>query len=560
MRVQRKIRKAAATGMALVLALSSVYVQHKDVQAARTITIDGDPSEWDGIPVYDSENSKIAKWSVAQNDDYVYFYVQQNGGNEYGQPITDTNFNIEYEDGTSDGIRFEYNMGSIKNGNYGDIDGIGDDDKASKPSQEKNKYETEFRIPQDFFGDKSYTLEYCGTKVESKDITDLNSKDEEVKEDDVYNGITIDGNFSDWNAVEKNDVASNSEKNNNISEAAVVFDGNYIYIYLKETSDGAALSSGSYSRGAYELLTDTGRRTSLKLVNQGGKYQVEVNDYVANQMGSESIEVEHSNLQYEISVPASALKQYNEKISFGYYLGDTPLVDNIVNIDKNSSNGSINKKFSGVTYDGDYSDWDDYPHSLIEYSTQGGQTDDSEAALYSADGYLYGHVKSFLHKTTDGRNEFEPFTLRANQSDSTSIDFRLVSVDSDGNINWNPELTNLSGTCEFTLVDIGSWTTYNNISDEGFIEYGKIMITAGSLYDEMEYMVDMSKLAEKFELDVSEMKVIQAKYINIGDEWITCAGTSTGPFVGVTLSCLTAAGVISYKKRRCKKNTVRMAK
>lgn len=104
-----------------------------------------------------------------------------------------------------------------------------------------------------------------------------------------------------------------TEKNNNLSKAAVVFDGDYIYIYLKETSDGAALASGSYSRGAYELLTDTGRRTSLKLVKKDGKYQVEVNDYVNHQMKGESIKVEHSNLQYEISVPVSALKQYNKK-------------------------------------------------------------------------------------------------------------------------------------------------------------------------------------------------------------------------------------------------------
>ena len=47
-------------------------------------------------------------------------------------------------------------------------------------------------------------------------------------------------------------------------------------------------------------------------------------------------------------------------------------MEDIVNIDKGSSHGALNKKFDGITYDGEYSDWDDYPHSLIEYSTQGG--------------------------------------------------------------------------------------------------------------------------------------------------------------------------------------------
>lgn len=547
----KKLMKMGISGcMAVITAASLFTVPGVRAEAARTITIDGDPSEWDGIPVNKSTDSKIAKWSVCKDDDYVYFYVQQNGGNVYGQPITDTNFVIKYEDGSSDGIRFTYNMGGITNGVNNPIDGVTDKDKASEPSDEKDKYETEFRIPAKFFGDKSYVLEYCGSKVDSKDITDLSTMEETVKKDE-YSGITIDGNFKDWNAVEKKDVTGNSEKNNYISKAAVVFDGDRIYIYLKETSDGAALASGSYSRGAYELITDTGRRTTLKLVKENGEYKVNVNEYTEHQMKNESIEVEHSNLQYEISVPVSALKQYNKSFSFGYYLADEPLISDIVNKKSDSSYGSLDKDFDGIKYDGSYSDWDNYAHSTIEYSTQGGQTEDAEAALYASDGYLYGHVKSFLHKNSDGRNEFLPFTIRANKNEKTSIQFRAVEVSKSGNINWSPKLTDLSeGNHEFTLVDIGSWTTYENISDDGFISYGNIIITSGSKYDEMEYKVDMSKLAKKFDLDENEMKVLQAQYINIGDEWITYAGTSTGPIVGVTLCCLTVVGVLSYKKRK----------
>ena len=91
----RQLKKTIVAGsMALLIAASSICVPHKSVLAARTITIDGDPSEWDGITMYDSSDSKISKWSVAKDDEYVYFYVQQNGGNQYGQPITDTSFTI----------------------------------------------------------------------------------------------------------------------------------------------------------------------------------------------------------------------------------------------------------------------------------------------------------------------------------------------------------------------------------------------------------------------------------------------------------------------------------
>ena len=66
----------------------------------------------------------------------------------------------------------------------------------------------------------------------------------------------------------------------------------------------------------------------------------------------------------------------------------------------------------------------------------------------------------------------------------------------------------------------------------------------------MEYEVDMKKLAKKFDIEINEMKVVEAKYINIGDEWVTYAGTSTGPVAGVAISCLTVAGVLLYRKRK----------
>ena len=93
-----RLEKTIVAGsMALLLAGTSFFMPQNKVMAARTIKIDGNPSEWDGITAYKSNDSKIAKWSVSKNDDYVYFYVQQNGGNIYGQPITSTNFIIKYE-------------------------------------------------------------------------------------------------------------------------------------------------------------------------------------------------------------------------------------------------------------------------------------------------------------------------------------------------------------------------------------------------------------------------------------------------------------------------------
>ena len=158
-------KKIWAGAVATLVALGTV-LPAQTVKAAG-ITVDGDPSDWSGIAMQSSDNSNIAKWAVAQDDSYVYFYVQENGGNEWGQPISDTNMTISYGDGSSGGIRFAYNIGSIKDGYYGDISG---EIHAFAPSDERDKYEVEFAVPQSFFSDSSYTISYCGASVSSSDI------------------------------------------------------------------------------------------------------------------------------------------------------------------------------------------------------------------------------------------------------------------------------------------------------------------------------------------------------------------------------------------------------
>ena len=98
-------------GMAVLLLAFAVSPAVR-VQAAQ-ITIDGDPQEWTGVDMQNFSDSAVAKWAVMQDDDYVYFYVQQNGGNEYYLPISNTNIDIKYasgQGGSNTQIRFTYMM------------------------------------------------------------------------------------------------------------------------------------------------------------------------------------------------------------------------------------------------------------------------------------------------------------------------------------------------------------------------------------------------------------------------------------------------------------------
>lgn len=172
---------------------------------------------------------------------------------------------------------------------------------------------------------------------------------------------------------------------------------------------------------------------------------------------------------------------------------------------------------------------------------------------------LYGHVLSTLHKN---EREFQPFTIRVNEKEKTSINFRLVAVDKDGKINMNPKLEGLdAGTYEFYLWDRDSGSTASSINDKDAPIYGQMKLTVRqtadgvSISDEMEYKVNLEKLAEHFDMDASDMKMIQAQYINIGQEWVTIAGTSTGAAMGISLCVLSVGAVMLYRKRRSKVKT-----
>ena len=64
--------------------------------------------------------------------------------------------------------------------------------------------------------------------------------------------------------------------------------------------------------------------------------------------------------------------------------------------------------------------------------------------------------------------------------------------------------------------------------------------------------MDLEKLAKHFGMDASDMKLIQAQYINIGAEWVSIAGTSTGTWMGISLCGLFVLFVLWYRRKRSK--------
>lgn len=389
----------------------------------------------------------------------------------------------------------------------------------------------------------------------------------QAAESSPYYGITIDGDFSDWSGVQKAPGALG------INEVAFVFDGDYLYVYIDEPSQPfSATWSGSHSNGKFTFVTDLGYETLFQLTQENG----------GSVIGVEGALCAHSDTTWglpayywEIAIPASNLGPYNETVSLGHYLADSMYVTNVANISGGNGGDGGNTgemapsnpsgSFNGIVYDGNYDDWLYYPHEVIEYATAGTQegVSDAEGALYSADGILFGHVATYMQAhLNEGGGEFTSgITIQLNGDWGTSFYPRMVAVDGAGNINYSPQLSGLpQGTYEFYIIDAQGGTAASNISQwtnpmEPYIYgtngvYGKMMITIGSSKDEMEYWMDISALAKKFNMEADNVKTLSAQYGRIGQKWLTTAGTSTGPLLGLAACMSVAACGFVRRKRR----------
>ena len=86
--------------------------------------------------------------------------------------------------------------------------------------------------------------------------------------------------------------------------------------------------------------------------------------------------------------------------------------------------------------------------------------------------------------------------------------------------------------------------------------FGKAYLTIGSSFDEMEYTIDLKAAADYFGLNESDLKLIQAKYHRIGQEWVSIAGTSSGPLMGISLCGLSVLAVLGYRRKKTNQKVI----
>ena len=395
----------------------------------------------------------------------------------------------------------------------------------------------------------------------------------------AYTGIEINGDFSQWDGVEKTTVDDGNVKN-----IGMVFDKDvYIYVEGEDVDWGQndiATGAGVHSDGMFVLTTDTGRQLVFYL-NAAKNY---VTDRAGNEIEGSEVYYDNATHQFEIKIPSTELKQYKETISLGYYL-DAQTDGNgnvIVDEDGNQiqhqiisdvadlSQSGLGTTPNEISFDGNYGDWDSYSHHLIQYSTHDA---DAEGALYSDGDNLMMHVQTYK---ASGRNQINNFyqdiAIRFNHDEDPNhtINIKMMSVDANGNISypsWQDLYQTQPGTYEYYLYDLNGWgLAGRNINDPGAFAdqwngkhdwvYGKIIIKVTPTGTEMEVQTDMSELADRMstklgrKVDTTDLKYIQTKFVNIGDQWISCAGTSTGPVPGILMGAgIAVIAAWGYKKK-----------
>lgn len=202
---------------------------------------------------------------------------------------------------------------------------------------------------------------------------------------------------------------------------------------------------------------------------------------------------------------------------------------------------------SGIAIDGNYQDWSQYPSIGIGYGSTNGTT--VHTGQITTDGIrLYAHFR--MADNYGARMQFQIWNLQIN---GRTYAIQILPTNADGSVNWSgyPET---AGTYTNFLV-AANYAQTNNL--DGQVAF-TIHDDSHAEGDDIEFSIDLKKLAQACGLNESEMGTIAISNPNLGPQTASVAGTSTGPVLSVILGVVIAGGaawavVQSAKKKKGQK-------
>ncbi|MCR4717981.1 MAG: hypothetical protein K5656_12470 [Lachnospiraceae bacterium] len=545
------------------------------------------------VNIVDAETDFVNSWSVNKDNDSVIITIQSNDKKSWGYDPQFQNYPLNIEaDGTDYSFTITYGGEDIKGAGWTEVTGAkvtktqesaGDKlvveiplsyfNNASELTVKYNDEEKELAIDTEAEATEAEATEAKTTEAEATELeateadaseadqteaesTEAKSDDEDSNKDnnseaepgsaetspstasDIsgYNGIVIDGDFSDWDGIGKADFVGTSEGYNGVVSAAIVFDGD-VYIYLEDNEGyGNAAWSGPNNNGKYAIISDLGKQIIFDLDNDGSS------------TGVDGVTSTRNGKYWEIKVPADQIPKNNGSISFGYYLGE-PTFTNVVNI-KETEKVTV----GDIKYDYSYADWEGFPHTVIEYDTAGtgNKVVDSHASIHLSDTEVLGHIETNHPSHVNSKGSDLLYGVHITVNGEYDMEWRVAAVDAAGNINWHPQTENLSnGSYEYYIFDTHCWGTSTNINDlnDHDVCFGKTYLTVSDDSLEMEWAIDSKTLADFFGIDETDLRVVSSTYMRIGKEVVDTAGVSTGG-LPAALGCIGLAYFLTRRARR----------
>ena len=386
-----------------------------------------------------------------------------------------------------------------------------------------------------------------------------------------YQGITIDGNFSDWDSVVKYDFSG--RPNSHVNYGALVWDGDYIYIYLEEERAHSSTWSGPNNNGNFVIKLKNGIDVVVSITDKGQQNGNKVS--VSNTKTGTVLTTENGGIQIaydkdyytegrtslmEIAIPASILPENTQSISFGYYLDD-PVIKNVANPHPTGGQGGEGEENDGskIKIDGYYSDWLNFPHQTIEYDTQGAHHNfaDAHGAIYQKSAktvYVHAKTNDFMEGPPDyyGGNQFLEITVSLAGRETKMV---ACLVDENGNINWNSSENDkhyAKGKYKFALFEQSGWhqtTNMNNIHPNDTF-YGYQYLEVGDRVDETEFSIDTKALAKHLGLNLTQSAELKVLFHRVGREPLIASGISTGPVFTLVLTTVAAGSYYVFTRRK----------
>lgn len=565
-------RRVLSTFLMLAMLISFIPFNYSLKSVARekedSIRVDGDITDWQIVPDKMSYDEKIKLWRVCkdQSNMYLMAITHNEGGHNafFTKEIKLSNNRVITV--SKDG-RVKDNTGKIVEGANFKVANFNYD----------WYFTNELSIPLSYIGEDT-SISFAGTSLSKYQVNSLanirkhleegqktGDSDDASIEKNEYNGITIDGSFSDWNVKEIKTYTVEGD-NKNIKKVAAVWEKDTVYVYLKENetlNDGNIVDATIGKNGTFVLQTDKNVKTTFT-IKMNNKTPSVLVDGSKKSIAS----IRYNNHAYEIAIKLSELNGNKDikHLNLGIYNkdgSDIALITNITNIIKDGTMNNPDYDGNDISYDGSFLEWYNYPKQLIK---KNGKVVAEGAIFYNPNGVnpeinnekgpiIIGHIKM---KTADFNTDWlNPFIISYNNNYKTEKLYgRYRNVTRQV---WNLSRTrnnyktlkklakrdNIPKQFDFVLVNEAGKNRLMQDMQRKNDKYIKGHLR-GTIYPngtmECEFIMPASK-------DV-KAQTVTIKFPKLGDNGITDGGASTGAILGILLSMFTVGGTLLYRRKK----------